>query len=30
MELLFGFLFIGWIINIVYAIITGDWNNNLI
>lgn len=30
MKILFGFLIIGWLINIVYAIITDDWNNPLI
>ena len=30
MEFLIGFLFIGWVINIIHAIITDDWNNPLI
>ena len=30
MEPLFIFLFIGWVINLVHAIITDDWNNPLI
>ena len=29
MGALIGFLFIGWIINIIYCIITDDWNNRI-
>lgn len=30
MKYLLGLWFIGWMINIIHAIITGDWDNNLI
>lgn len=29
MGVLIGFIFIGWIINIIHAIITDDWNDRI-